>query len=372
MNTDTILTALEQGEAVEMNALAALLDLNDPGEVQALYDRAYAMKLATVGPTVYFRGIVEMSNQCVKDCLYCGIRRSNTQVERYLIDEDEIVACAMWAHEQRYGSIVLQAGERTDSAYTSMVTRVLQRIKEASKGELGVTLSLGEQDEAVYRDWYDAGSHRYLLRIETTNRTLYGQIHPPDHDFDARLGCLASLRNVGYQVGTGVMIGLPGQTTQDLANDLKFFKDYDVDMIGMGPYIMHKDTPLAQDVGHYDAAAQFDLGLKMIAVARLYLRDVNIAATTALQALNPTGRELGLQAGANIVMPNITHTRYRSAYQLYEGKPCLEDDSGMCKGCLARRVQSIGETIGLGKWGDSPHFDKRTASPEHAEAGLRV
>jgi biotin synthase len=359
MKTNLIIENLLSEKPVEKNELISLLNISDKDEMQELFKAAYKVKLNTVGPVAYFRGIIEMSNQCIKDCFYCGIRRSNTEVERYLMNENEVVKTAMWAHEQRYGSMVLQTGERQDDKFTEMIERILLRIKEESDGELGVTLSLGEQSEEVYQTWFNAGAHRYLLRIETTNKNLYSQLHPPDHSFDERLNCLKKLRNVGYQVGTGVMQGLPGQTTADLVDDIIFFKDMDIDMIGMGPYIVHDQTPLANQVENYNPDTQFDLGLKMIAVSRLFLRDVNIAATTALQALNPTGRELGLQAGANIIMPNITDTKYRKAYQLYEGKPCLEDSSGMCKGCLSKRIDSIGETIGLGKWGDSPHFEKR-------------
>lgn len=360
MNTTTIIEKLLENKPETNAELAALLDISDKNEMQKLFKAAYQVKLDTVGPVAYFRGIIEMSNQCIKDCYYCGIRRSNTKVERYLMDEDEVIKTAMWAHAQKYGSMVLQTGERQDDDFTALIERILLRIRDESNGELGITISLGEQSEEVYRTWFNAGAHRYLLRIETTNKKLYGQLHPPDHSFDERLNCLKKLRKIGYQVGTGVMMGLPGQTTEDLVKDILFFKEMDIDMIGMGPYIVHDQTPLAGEVENYNADTQFDMGLKMIAVCRLFLRDVNIAATTALQALNPTGRELGLQAGANIIMPNITDTKYRKAYQLYDGKPCLEDSSGMCKGCLSKRIDSIGETIGLGKWGDSPHFKNRT------------
>ncbi len=342
-----------------VDELVSLLEITDSDKLQQLFNAAYKVKLQTVGPVAYFRGIIEMSNQCVKDCLYCGIRRSNSRVKRYSMTENEVIKTALWAYRQGYGSIVLQTGERRDSNFVELITRILHRIKKETNDELGITLSLGEQSPDVYKTWFDAGAHRYLLRIESSNHDLYRQLHPPDHDFQARLNCLHSLRDTGYQVGTGVMIGLPGQTITDLANDILFFKNFDIDMIGMGPYIIHKDTPLAEKVENYSKEKQFDFGLKMIAVTRLLLQDINIAATTALQALNPSGRELGLQAGANIIMPNITDTKYRKAYQLYEGKPCLEDTSTMCKGCLARRVKSIGETIGLNKWGDSPHFMKR-------------
>jgi len=360
-----ILERLQAGATTTPAEWQALLELTAAESRRALHEAAYQVKLETVGPTVYFRGIVELSNICSKDCYYCGIRRSNTAVERYQMSEDEIVRDALWAHEQNYGSIVLQSGERQDQAFTDQITRILERIKAESNNELGITLSLGEQTEDVYRTWFEAGAHRYLLRIETTDPDLYRELPPTTHDFDTRVTCLDRLRKVGYQVGTGVMIGLPGQTTEHLAQDIQFFRDHDIDMIGMGPYIPHADTPLADSTDAIDDEQQLMLGLNMIAVTRLVLRDVNIAATTALQALNPVGREMGLQAGANIIMPNLTPTEFRKGYQLYDGKPCLDENSTMCQGCLQKRVTGIGETIGLGQWGDSPHFRKRT-QPESA------
>jgi len=339
--------------------LVSLLDLTDADQLRSLYRAAYDVKVREVGKVVFFRGIIEFSNLCAKNCDYCGIRRDNREVERFWMSEDEILVGARWAHESGYGSLVLQGGERRDEEFVDFITSVLQRIHTETDGELGVTLSLGEQDRDVYRRWYEAGAHRYLLRIETTNPELYASIHPRDHDWDERLRCLARLRDEGYMVGTGVMIGLPGQTTADLARDLLFFREHDVDMIGMGPFIPHDETPLAHLAEGFDKEAALNLGLKMISCARLLLQDVNIAATTALQALEPTGRELGLQAGANIVMPNITDTRYRKAYQLYRGKPCLDENSGMCRSCLQKRIEGLGEEIGFGKLGDSPHYRKR-------------
>lgn len=363
----TTLDRLRAGEETTSAEWQTLLDLSAPDDRQALYKAAYAVKLNTVGPTVYFRGIVELSNICSKDCYYCGIRRSNTAVERYQMSEDEIVREALWAHNQDYGSIVLQSGERQDTAFTEQITRILKRIKSESNGKLGITLSLGEQTEDVYRKWFEAGAHRYLLRVETTDPDLYRKLHPQSHDFDTRVACLERLRAVGYQVGTGVMIGLPEQTTEHLARDIQFFRDRDIDMIGMGPYVRHSQTPLAKRTEAINPEQQLALGLNMIAVTRLVLRDVNIAATTALQALNPVGREMGLQAGANIIMPNLTATEFRKGYQLYEGKPCLDENSTMCQGCLQKRVNAIGETIGLGQWGDSPHFKKRTQADASAK-----
>lgn len=338
--------------------LIAMLSLTDPSETEALYRRAYEVKRRYVGTKVYFRGLIELSNICSKDCHYCGIRSGNPNVRRYTICREEVIAEAKWCFEQRYGSIVLQAGEREDAAWTDFVTDLIQGIKEVSGGELGITLSLGEQTDDVYRCWHEAGAHRYLLRIETSNPALYQTLHPADHSFEKRLNCLRTLKKLGYQVGTGVMIGLPGQTVADLADDILFFYDEDIDMLGMGPFIPHHETPLAHLVDGYDAGAALDGGLKMIAACRIALKDVNIASTTALQALMSTGRELGLLAGANIIMPNITDTRFRESYQLYEGKPGLDENAISSREGLERSILSIGESIGYGEWGDSRHFRK--------------
>lgn len=340
--------------------IVQLLDTEDPELRQCLMDAAYRVKLKQVGKLVYFRGLVEFSNQCSKDCFYCGIRRSNREVKRFTIPEADVIDMALWAHEHRYGSVVLQAGERQDSHFIDAVERMVQEIKRRSDDQLGITLSLGEQSAETYARWFQAGAHRYLLRMETFNETLYRQLHPKTHDPTARAACLTALREVGYQVGTGVMIGLPGQTSEDLARDIAAFQAHDIDMVGMGPFIVHRQTPLGETVTDFDPARQLELSLRMIALTRRVLRDVNIAATTALQALDPQGRELGLQAGANIIMPNLTDTQYRYAYQLYEGKPCLDENASLCRNCLDRRITGIGESIGLGAWGDSPHFAART------------
>ena len=279
------------------------------------------------------------------------------------MDEEEIFKEAMWAYEAEYGSCVIQSGERQDEVYISMIERVVKRIFEASNKELGITLSLGEQTEEVYRRWRNAGASRYLLRIETTNPELYAKIHPKDHLMDMRKECLKRLRRNGYQVGTGVMMGLPGQTMRDLANDILFLKEIDIDMVGMGPYIPHSDTPMGKEVSPYtdkQKKSALNLGLKMIAVARIVLRDINIAAATALQALEYTGREQGLKCGANVIMPNLTETEFRPKYQLYDDKPCIDENSAMCRGCLSGRIEGIGEEVGFNKRGDAPHFHKRT------------
>lgn len=349
--------------------LELLLSAQTEDEVRALHRAAYQVKLREVGPVVYLRGLIELGNNCARDCLYCGIRLSNDLVERFTLTAEQIVAGARLAHEFGYGSLVLQGGERNDKAHTEFITEALERVHRATGGELSVTLSLGQQTRAVYRRWREAGAHRYLLRMETTNRELYGRLHPDAADladWEARRRCLDDLRAVDYHVGTGVMIGLPGQSLGDLARDLRFFVEQDVDMIGMGPYIPHDDTPLggaglqafAPDFT-FDPAAQVRLGLNMIACTRLLLPDANIASTTALQALDPAGREMGLLAGANVIMPNVTDTEYRAGYQLYNGKPGLTENAPETRRRLEASIEAIGETIGYGRRGDAPRAVKR-------------
>ena len=349
--------AAERPRALARPDLAALLAVEDGAELQALFDAAYALKVKYCGKRVAMRGLVEAGNLCAKDCLYCGIRRSNAKVGRYRLSEDEIVRLAELDAEQGYASLVIQSGEIESEEHTRFVEDVLRRIAPL---DLGVTLSLGEQTEEVYRRWKEAGAARYLLRIETSNPDLYATLHPANHSWARRVECLRALRRCGYQVGTGVMCGLPGQTCDDLARDIEFYAEMDVDMIGMGPFIPHPETPLGTLDAPTTKHQALTLGLKMIAVTRLHLHDVNIAAATALQALAPDGRERGIRAGANVIMPNITDTKYRRSYQLYADKPCLDENAGLCKGCLERRLAAIGETIDYGHRGDSLHYRLRT------------
>lgn len=339
--------------------IISLLRLERREDIAALYKRAHEVRVKNVGPKVYLRGLIELSNICAKNCLYCGIRRDNKSVQRFSMCADEIRESALWAHRNGYASIVLQSGERADEEFVSLIETALAQISEKTGGKMAVTISLGEQSRRTYGRWLKAGARRYLLRIETSNPQLYEKLHPSDHSFAERLDCLHTLKDLGYQLGTGVMIGLPFQTVENLADDIIFFRKIDADMIGMGPYIPHKDTPLAAGAAGFDAERNLELSLKMIAVARLELADVNIAATTALQTLHPTGREMGLLAGANVVMPNLTDTKYRPLYKLYEGKPCLDENAAMCRNCLENRIKSLGEEIAYGDPGDPLHFKRR-------------
>lgn len=328
----------------------------------ALFKEAAARKEASVGKKVYFRGLVEFSNQCSKDCLYCGIRNSNEKVVRYEADDESILAACRFAWENKFGSVVLQSGELSSSNFINRVDRLVQQIKALSNGELGITLSCGEQTRETYGRWFASGAHRYLLRIESSNPELYGKIHPQNahHSFETRLNCLRLLKECGYQLGTGVMIGLPFQTLENLADDLLFLKRIDVDMVGMGPYIEHEDTPLYAFRDLIKTKQErFDLALRMVAALRLLMPDINIAAATALQAIDPAGREKAVKIGANIIMPNLTPAAFRKDYQLYEDKPCLDEDADQCRNCLEARIELAGSEIGYGEWGDSKHFNRR-------------
>jgi len=348
-------------ESLERADLISLLEAKDE-EKKLLFEKAGEVKLAEIGSKVHFRGLVEFSNICGKDCYYCGIRKSNKETKRYNVSDEQILDAARFAYENAYGSFVMQAGELESKAFTLRVEKLLKEIKKLSKGKLGITLSLGEQSREVYERWFEAGAHRYLLRIETSNPKLYQRYHPTDtlHDYARRLTCLKTLQGIGYQTGTGVMIGLPFQDTGDLADDLLFMKEFNIDMVGMGPYIEHQDTPLyAYRNELLPIEERFDLALKMIAVLRILMKDINIAAATALQAIDPLGREKAVKVGANIIMPNITPGKYRNDYALYENKPCVDEEPEDCLNCLDVRIKLADGEIGYGEWGDSKHFQKR-------------
>ena len=320
------------------------------------------VKLRHVGNLVYFRGLIELSNVCEKDCLYCGIRQSNKAVTRYNLSDEEVLSAARFAHKEKYGSIVIQSGEVTNETFVARIERLIKEIKILSNNQLGITLSLGEQTDEVYRRWYDAGAHRYLLRIESSNSALYRRLHPDDghHLYEQRLNALKSMQRTGFQTGTGIMIGTPWQTPEDLADDLLFFKDFDIDMVGMGPFIEHDDTPFRNFVAELlPLADRFNLSLKMVAILRMMMPDINIAATTALQAIDPLGREKAVKAGANIIMPNITPGKYRNNYLLYNNKPCTDEEPEQCVGCLDARLALAEGEIAYGEWGDSEHFKKK-------------
>ena len=340
-----------------------LLEEKDQNRVQQLYEDAFRTKIDNVGNKVYLRGLVEITNICRKNCLYCGIRRDNPSNDRYEIDIEDVIPAARFAYEQGYGSMVIQGGERHDKKFRDKITSILKEVRKiSSESPLGITLSLGEQPYEVYKEWFEAGAHRYLLRIESSTQELFEKIHPVDesHSFQTRLTALKDLRRAGYQVGTGVMIGLPFQTLGHLADDLLFFKSFDIDMCGMGPYLEHSQTPLYQ---YKDLLIpkeeRLELSLKMVAILRLMMPKINIAATTAMQSIDPAGREKAILAGANVIMPNLTLTEVRGDYSIYENKPGVGEDASITSSSLEMMLQNAGIPIGYNEWGDSLHFKDR-------------
>ncbi|MBR2364851.1 MAG: [Lentisphaeria bacterium] len=349
---------MRNGASVGEKELYELLSLTSEKDLKDLYAVAYEVKCRYIGKKVSFRGLIEYSNYCTKNCYYCGIRKGNSHAERYRMSPESVYEAARFAWKASYGSVVLQSGERSDRAFVEEIETLVKGIKKLSNNELGITLSCGEQTEETFARWKDAGAHRYLLRIEASDPAFYRTLHPADHDYYRRLECLKTLRKLGYQNGSGVMFGLPGQTVQHMVKDLLFFKEMDLDMIGMGPYVVHTETPLAASYPDFALHKEelLVLSMKMIACARIFLKDVNIASTTALQSLHPSGREMGLLAGANVIMPNCTPPACKEAYDLYEGKTGAEKTPEETMDELKNTVENIGEEVILNAWGDSPHY----------------
>lgn len=348
--TKLIEKAMEKPRNLSFEELRTLLSLSSRNDRAALREAARFLKRRYFGRRVSVRGIIELGNICAKDCFYCGIRKSNGNVERYRLKVFEIERMAETNAALGYKSLVLQGGEIESRENTRFVAEVLSKL---AKFDFGITLSLGEQTKDVYARWKAAGASRYLLRVETSNQRLYSSIHPVTCDWARRVQCLRDIKECGFQTGTGTMSSLPGQTIGDLARDVMFFAESGAVMIGMGPYLSHPDTPLA---GHdkVPLSDKLERALDMIAVTRLYLHDVNIASTTALEALASDGRERGILSGANVVMPNVTDVSRRGAYQLYSGKPGLDESSFEAKRRLDASLAAIDEEIDYATRGDSP------------------
>lgn len=308
---------------------------------EVLFDYALKTKIDQYGLKVFFRGLIEFSNICIQDCLYCGLRRSNNRATRYRLTPDEIVQCCRTGYELGYRTFVLQSGE--DPWYTEeILTGLIGQIKKQHPDAV-ITLSIGERDAREYRSFFEAGAERFLMRHETASKALYEALHPTMR-FENRLACLQTLKDIGYCVGAGFMVGLPGQTEEDLAEDLCFLKRIDPDMAGIGPFIPHAETPLKDETG-----GSIETALVMIALARLLLPDCLLPATTAMGSLHPQGRERALQVGANVVMPILTPNPVRKHYKLYDNKICLEDEPGRCRFCIESRICSAGFEPDLGR-----------------------
>jgi biotin synthase len=337
-------------------SLEIWLRTEDPPALDRLYREADVVRRAHVGDAVHLRGLVEISNYCVRQCAYCGLNASNLGLSRYRMNADEIFSCVLKARNLGYGTVVLQSGEDYCISQEWMAA-LIRRIKEGTS--LAITLSLGERSFEELLAWKRAGADRYLLRFETSNEELYCKIHPPLRGCRSdRMKILRELSGLGYEVGSGVMIGIPGQSYSSLAKDIDIFCRLNLDMIGVGPYILHPDTDLARRPGNLEIDPKDQvpntelMTYKVIALTRLVCPDANIPSTTALATLNKSsGRELGLQRGANVVMPNLTPPRYRSSYEIYPNKACLFETAEGCGTCLTDRIAKIGRNIGKGPGG---------------------
>ena len=319
----------------------AIVTLLTTPPARNLYRQADRVRHDAIGDEVHLRGLIEFSNFCRNDCMYCGIRRSNRHVQRYRMTDEELIETARRAVALGFQTIVLQSGEDLHFDQTRLC-RIIEQIK---RHDVALTLSVGERDYADYKAFRDAGADRYLLRIETTDTDLYHRLNP-GMSWQRRHECLLMIRELGYELGSGIMVGQPGQTIASIAADLLYLKDIGIDMAGIGPFIPHPDTPLAAESG-----GTLELALRTMAVMRLLMPDINIPATTAMESLHPQGRIMALKAGANVVMPNVTEGEYRRLYELYPGKICVNDTPAHCRSCIGLKIQIIGRTIGQGRGG---------------------
>ncbi len=313
--------------------------LGNPQYDQALFAAADEVRQKFVGDEVHLRGLIEFSNICKNNCLYCGLRRDNLKLKRYRMSPEEIVALARRAVKDfGFKTIVMQSGE--DLWFTP--ERLKPILAEIKKLDVAITLSIGEKSFEEYKAYKEAGADRYLIRIETTDKDLYHRLDP-GMSWDERKECLVNLGKLGYEVGSGIMVGLPGQTLESIADDLLFLQDMQIDMAGIGPFIPHPDTPLKDEKGR-----AFELSLRTMAIMRLLLPDINIPATTAMETLHPEGRIIALQCGANVIMPNVTEGEYRQLYELYPGKAALNETPLHSKTSIGARIEAIGRKIGTG------------------------
>jgi biotin synthase len=334
---DSLLQKAAQTHTLSKEEIVSLLLLEEASPLLKAADR---VRKKYVGDGVYLRGLIEFSNFCKNDCFYCGIRKSNLHAARYRLTPEQIVEMAKKAAAYGYKTVVLQSGE--DGWFTvDKMTEIIRQIKQLG---LVITLSIGEKSREEYAAYKEAGADRYLLRIETTDKDLYEKLDPQMR-FENRVRCLQDLKSLGYEVGSGSLVGLPGQTAESLADDLLFFQKLPVDMAGIGPFIPHPQTPLAAE----KADGHFELSLKMMAVMRLLLPDINIPATTAMETLHPNGRILALQSGANVVMPNVTEGVFRKKYELYPGKICVSDTPEKCRHCMEGKINAIGRYVSQSK-----------------------
>lgn len=315
-----------------------LIDNRNRELAEYLFAKARAVRIANYGHDVYIRGLIEFTNYCKNDCYYCGIRRSNLNAERYRLTKEQILECCAVGYDLGFRTFVLQGGE--DGYFTDdKLVDIIRHIK-ARYPDCAVTLSIGERNYDSYKALFEAGADRYLLRHETAHAEHYGKLHPPGLSLARRKQCLCDLKQIGYQVGCGFMVGSPYQTTDCLVEDLLFIKEFRPHMVGIGPFIPHHQTPFAGE-----PAGSLELTLLLLGIIRLMLPDVLLPATTALGTIHPRGRELGILAGANVVMPNLSPKSVRQKYMLYDGKICTGDEAAECMFCMKNRMESIGYRV---------------------------
>lgn len=342
--TELLRKLYETNSLTKEEITEVLRTLDEGDNKKTLFDYAHRTRLAHYGPRVFMRGLVEFSNYCKQDCMYCGIRASNRNADRYRLAPEDILACCREGYELGYRTFVLQSGE--DFWYTeARLIEILGMIRSEFP-DAAVTMSIGERSRETYEALYKAGAERFLLRHETASRELYEALHP-SMSYDNRMECLHMLKEIGYQVGAGFMVGLPGQTVEHLAEDLSFLHEFQPDMVGIGPFIPHSETPLKGTKG-----GTVEDTLVMVAMTRLLVPKANLPATTAMGSLDPQGREKAIKAGANVVMPNLSPTSVREKYALYENKICTGDEAAHCRSCIEMRIKVSGFDVDMGR-GDS-------------------
>lgn len=332
---ERLIERLTREHSLSEEEYALLIDSRNETVSAALRERAVAVRKAVYDNAVFTRGLIEISSYCKNDCLYCGIRRGNRLAERYRLTPEQILLCCREGRELGFRTFVLQGGE--DPWFTDEVLCPLLRQIKREFPDCAVTLSLGERSRESCEKLFAAGADRYLLRHETADKSHYESLHPKEMSWDHRMECLRTLRQIGYQVGCGFMVGSPGQSSRELAKDLKFIEEFRPDMCGIGPFIPHKDTPFGDRPG-----GSVELSCYLLSILRLIQPNLLLPATTALGTLDPMGREKGILAGANVVMPNLSPVNVRKKYALYDNKICTGEESAQCRDCLSQRMKSIG------------------------------
>ncbi|WP_026508580.1 [FeFe] hydrogenase H-cluster radical SAM maturase HydE [Butyrivibrio sp. MC2013] len=343
-----LILRLDKDRSLSLPEYEELIRDRDSEAAELLAELALKRKKEIFGDAIYTRGLIEISSICKNDCIYCGIRCSNDKAERYRLSEEEILDCSDEGYELGFRTFVLQGGE--DPYYTDeILCSIVQNIK-AKHPDCAVTLSVGERTRDSYQALYDAGADRYLLRHETADPVHYAKLHPASMSYDNRMRCLRDLKEIGYQVGCGFMVGSPYQTQKELARDLKFIEEFGPAMCGIGPFIPHRNTPFRDE-----QSGTMELTLYLLSVLRLINPKLLLPATTALGTVDPRGREKGVLAGANVVMPNLSPRSVRKKYELYDNKICTGEESAQCRGCLELRMESVGAYLAVDR-GDAPGY----------------